>query len=338
MNRMYPPVSEADRAHIIQDSTDIWSQLRNRRIFITGGTGFFGKWLLEAFAAANDFLGTGIGATILTRDPARFVREVPHLALRQEFQLLAGTSDTFVEPDGRFDFLVDFATPSAADVSAGGLAIFEHCLRGTANLIEFARKSGVPRILFASSGAAYGPQPLQVQRIDEDFLPDESLLTPYGKLKRNLETQWLDSGIGCVIARGFAFVGPYLPLTEKFAAGSFLRDALAGGPIRIHGDGSQVRSYLYGSDLARWLAALLANGRSGQTYNVGSEEAVTIFELAELIGRQTGSVVARTAPVDQAKGERYVPDTRRARDELGLTQQVSLPTAIERSLAWARLL
>ncbi len=305
-------------------------------MFITGGTGFYGKWLLEAIIAANDSLGVNIRATLLSRDPARFKAEAPHLGFRPEFEWVIGEPAGFAAPAGHFDYLIDFATPSAAEVGAGGTAIVERCLQGSANLIGFAKSAGVRRVLYASSGAVYGSQPADVERLAEDYAADPATVSPYGRLKQRSEALLLESGLDCVIARGFAFIGPYLPLTDKFAAGSFLRDALAGGPIRIHGNGSPIRSYLYAADLAVWQVAMLIKGKPGAAYNTGSDQALSLLDLAAIIANAAGNLkieVGQAVPDQHSRY--YVPAIDKSASDLARSVKVRLPDAATRTMRWA---
>ncbi len=320
----------------------MWSDLSRANLFITGGTGFYGKWLLESIAAANDLLGAQVRATILSRDPARFSKETPHLAARREFSWLAGDTAEFAFPAGPFDYVLHFATASAAEVkdAAGGTAAIMHTLRGTERVLQFARSKGVKRLLFASSGAIYGRQPAELSHIPEAYCGGPDPTDPgaaYGEMKRIEETLCVSSGLDCVITRGFAFLGPYLPLTDKFAAGSFIRQALAGGPIRIHGDGSPVRSYLYAADLAIWLLTLLLKGQPNHPYNVGSDQAISLAELAQQIAATTNSPMTEiTLAPTQAPAERYVPEIQRARSESDLDVCIPLSIALTRTVNWAK--
>jgi dTDP-glucose 4,6-dehydratase len=141
------------------------------------------------------------------------------------------------------------------------------------------------------------------------------------------------------IARIFALLGPGMPLNGPFAAGNFIRDTLAAQAIHIQGDGRPLRSYLYMADLVVWLLRILESGASGQAYNVGSEQAVSIRELAQTIA-QAAQIEPRleTGPTSntQTLPPRYVPDTRKARHDLQLTQSTPLQAALTKTIQWNR--
>ena len=141
-----------------------------------------------------------------------------------------------------------------------------------------------------------------------------------------------------VIARCFAFVGPYLPLDAHFAAGNFIRDALAGRPIVIRGDGRPYRSYLYASDLVKWLWTLLDRGEAGRVYHVGSGRAVSIAELARIAAGlvEPALPVEVLSPAGEGLPPRYVPDISRARRELELRVETDLEEALRLTFEFHR--
>ena len=141
------------------------------------------------------------------------------------------------------------------------------------------------------------------------------------------------------IARCFAFVGPYLPLDANYAIGNFIGHVLNETPLRIEGDGTPYRSYLYASDLVIWLWTILFRGVSGRAYNVGSEEAISISALAAHTARAASPELLVTIgkkAVPSLPPQRYVPSTARARQELGLAETVDLPEGIARTIGWHR--
>jgi nucleoside-diphosphate-sugar epimerase len=337
----FKPLPKADLEHILHHTEPLWRELRGSRLFITGGTGFFGKWLLETIAAANDALDAKVSAVVLTRSPERFAAAMPHLAGRPEFAWLAGDVVDFNFPPGPFDHIVHLATAASAQLNeTQPLAMLDTIVGGTRRALDFARHCGARRFLLASSGAVYGPQPANLSHIPEDFRggPDTlSAFSAYGEGKRMAELLCtLAPEMDCVIARCFAFIGPHLPLDAHFAAGNFLRDALAGSPIEIQGDGRALRSYLHAADLAVWLLTLLVRGRGGRAYNVGSGQAVTTQELARAIadrapGRPEVRILGKPSG---GPPHRYVPDISRAQAELGLGVGMDLDRAVARTLDW----
>jgi dTDP-glucose 4,6-dehydratase len=202
----------------------LWHELAGSRIFITGGTGFFGIWLLESIAAANDTLKVGVGATVLSRDPQRFAARNRRLAARPEFEWLAGSAESFPFPTAQYDYVIHLATASAAEVGAGDTALTLATLLGTQRILQFAQACSARRLLLASSGAVYGRQPGELSHVPETYVGAPNPQRPssaYGEIKRLSELMCaLTPQVESIIARGFSFFGPGLPLTDKFAIGS----------------------------------------------------------------------------------------------------------------------
>jgi nucleoside-diphosphate-sugar epimerase len=312
--------------------------LRDARIFVTGGTGFFGCWLLETWAWAWD-RGIASGSmTVLTRSAAVFQRKAPHLAAHPAIRLVEGDVRRFALRGETFTHVIHAASDATPELCAERPhLVTDTIVEGTRRVLDFAVETGARRFLLTSSGAVYGVQPPQISHLPESYGPPDRTpgRTVYGAAKKMAEGLCAmygdDRGIECITARCFAFVGPYLPLDAHFAIGNFIRDRAAGRPICVNGDGTPVRSYLYAADLAIWLWTLLVAGAAGRPYNVGSEREISIAELARLIA-DGGSVTVAGTAVPGRLPERYVPGCERARTELNLRELVSLEDAIQRTL------
>ena len=292
-------------------------------IFLTGGTGFFGKSILSMLIRG---FGPELKFTVLSRDPGKFLAENPEFSGMGAVDFIAGDVRDFQFPDRSFDYIFHAAAPTLAMPQGVERSII---LDGTRRVLDFARRCGAGKILFVSSGAVYGPQPPDLERIPEDF-PCRPV-TEYGIAKYEAEQMCLDSGIETVIARCFAFVGPYLNRNIHFAIGNFIRDCLANHDIEIKGNGTPYRSYLYADDLVKWLFRILFEGKAGQVYNVGSGHAVSIRELAETVHRVLHSdnrIVIRGKPIPGQAPVRYVPEVMKIWRELHLSVETGLEEAI----------
>jgi dTDP-glucose 4,6-dehydratase len=336
-----------DLDHVLAHTPDLWGALHGRRIFLTGGTGFFGCWLLESFCWANDRLKLGASAVVLTRNPEAFRAKCPHLAGHPAVCLHAGDVRSFAFPDGPFSHAIHAAASfGTRQDEEDPLAVFDTIADGTRHTLDFCRSRGIRELLMVSSGAVYGRPPAAVSGVPEGYAGAPDPFDPqsaYGEGKRAAELLCAlyarQYGLLPRVARCFAFLGPYLALDGHFAVGNFIRDALAGGPVRIQGDGTPRRSYLYAADLAIWLWTILLRGRSGVPYHVGSTEHQSIQQIAEQVAAcfQPHPAVWRACePVPAQPVSVYVPDTARAAGELGLRVTVDLPDAIRRTIAWHR--
>ena len=333
----------SDLDHIIEHTQGLWDELCDQRLLITGGTGFFGCWLMESFLWANDRLNLNAQATVLTRSSSAFQKKAPHLAGHKAVTLIEGDVRTFDFPMGMFPYIIHAATESSARLNdKNPLLMFDTIVEGTRHTLDFAKICGAKKFLLTSSGAVYGKQPPELTHIPEDYSGAPDPVDPksaYGQGKRMAEhlcTLYAhQSDIEMKIARCFAFVGPYLPLDIHFAIGNFIRDGLNGGPIIVKGDGTPRRSYLYAADLAVWLWTILFKGQSCHPYNVGSGESLSIKEVAESVARcfsPQPQMEIRGKADPQKAIEQYVPNIHRARTELGLDKWISLEDGISRTI------
>jgi nucleoside-diphosphate-sugar epimerase len=338
---------------------DLWTPLRGATLFLTGGTGYYGRWLLESFSHVNAVLDLRAHAVVLSRRPEAFAAAMPRLAADPAIRLVRGDVRQLNAGDirrqlgtaapARFEFMIHAAAETDSRLyQTAPFAMLDTIVEGTRAALEFARAAGTRRFLFTSSGAIYGRQPADVTHLPETYTgaPDAaqfSALNTYAEAKRLAETLCAGYqsvyGLDTLLARPFATIGPHLALDWHFALGNFLADALAGRQIEITGDGTPYRSYIYAADQALWLWTILLRGQPARPYNVGSAAGRPLREVAAVVARQAEPPLA-VRIVQQADpsmaAERYVPDVSRIKRELGVGETVDLAEAIRRTLAWHR--
>ncbi len=229
------PLARTDLDHFLEHTEDLWGAVRKQRVLLTGGTGFFGTWLAETFLHANRTLHLGAQLTVLSRAPQAFAARAPHLCADPSLCMLQGDVRSFAFPAGHFAHVVHAATDAVVPPSSSDAEQYSAIVDGTRRVLEFAAAAGAERFLLTSSGAVYGPQPRSLLHIAEDQPPasSEHVYTTGKRIAESLCQQ--QPGLHCTIARGFAFMGPHLPLRAHFAAGNFLCDALDGRAIAIAG-------------------------------------------------------------------------------------------------------
>jgi len=332
---------EEDLKHIYNHTAELWEELRNKSIFITGGTGFFGKWLLESFLYCNKALKLNARAIILSRSPEKFLEDFPDYRKEESLFFVKGDIESYSFQTRLYEFIIH-----AAVEYKESLELFDSIINGTKRILDFTVRTGAKKVLFISSGAVYGKQPSSISHLPEDYpgSPDPMLSgSAYGLAKRVAEFYGAESArrnqFDFLIARCFAFAGPYLPLDKGAAIGNFIRDAISGNDITIGGDGTPYRSYLYASDLMIWLWTILFKGFSGRPYNVGSEDEVSIQDLANEVKKLVNPAVGIFVR-GQKKGdtlpERYVPSTKRIRTELDLKVNIQRVESIIKMANWIR--
>ncbi len=340
---MQKRISTEDMEHIASSLGDVIPLISNARIFITGGTGFFGKWILETLMFLNKEYKTNCTAKVLTRNPEKFLYDFP-LFNDDSITFLKSDIKTFTFPEDEFQYCIHAALEAASLDQTDELEIVNAAFQGTHRVLEFAKQKNVLSTLFVSSGGVYGRQPPDIQFIKEDFYgaPDPmQLRTCYGEGKRISEyicTYYgKKQGLSIKIARPFAFVGPYLPLDAHFVIGNFINNGLKKVPLLIKGDGTPVRSYMYAADLVVYLFKILIHGEDLTPYNVGSMEAIAISELAKIVGAQFSDqpeIIIKQRKIREGLPERYVPDSTLCASKFGAGQMINLSDAIKRTITF----
>jgi nucleoside-diphosphate-sugar epimerase len=181
-----------------------------------------------------------------------------------------------------------------------------------ARVLKYAQKHNT-RVLYVSSGAVYN-------RRDD-----------YSYHKRMWEAECRASEANVVIARPFCFVGPYLP--DTFSIGQFIKDGIAGGPVRYYDIGC-IRSYMWSEDMGRWLWKILLEGDNG-VYDVGGARSVSMKQVAEIVARECRCKAVQGLEVESGKPKIYLPTLARAQ-ELGCVETITLTEAVRRTVAWNR--
>lgn len=341
------PLLQEDLELIAIETQPLWDAAQDQQLFLTGGTGFFGRWLVESFCYINRQFGLNAGLTVLSRNPEAFYAVMPHLKDEPSLTIHRGDVRTFDFPKGPFRYLIHAATDASQSLNESSpLTMMDTIVRGTERMLEFSSHCDAQRLLFVSSGAVYGQQPAELTHVAEDYLGGPDTLSPrsaYAEGKRYAELLCAITAsttkLEIPVARCFAFVGPHLPLDRHFAIGNFIDDALAGRPITLHGDGTCYRSYLYAADLMVWIWTILFQGQSGRAYNVGSEVAMPLVDVARVVERTLCpgvGVQVLQMPKAGHPVARYVPDTHRAQHELLLREMTALPEALSKTVAWLR--
>lgn len=314
------------------------AELKNKRILITGGTGFFGLWLLSLVHFLNG-RNAKIFVWVVSRNPENFLERFPYFRDLVWLKFLRGDVKNIKFSNHTIDYVIHAAADTSMHAHSKHSQMLENIILGTQKILAVAEKCNASKVLLISSGAIYGKQPYQVPKIKENHRLSCDVLNPvsaYAEGKRVMELLGAifadETGISVTVARCFTFMGPGIELKGHFAFGNFIRDALLNDKIVVEGDGLPVRSYLHGSDLAIWLLTLLIKGDNKTAYNVGGNREISIKSLAEkikhVLAPKCSIIYKKTSPTSVLGLNRYVPCTLKMKD-LGCISWTSLEQGIK---------
>jgi UDP-glucose 4-epimerase len=280
----------------------------SRKALITGGAGFIGSHLSELL------LENGWEVFVLDDVSTGSLENIAHLRDRPDYHLVV---ESVLSPAVVSEVVHKCDVVFHLAAAVGVRLIVEqpvHTMitnvQGTETVLGYCSKFG-KRVLVASSSEVYGDhreeRPLTEtdRRIYGPTTEKRWLYADSKAMDEHLALSYhLERGLDCVIVRLFNTVGPRQSGRYGMVIPRFVERALAGEPLEVHGDGTQTRSFCHVADTVRALAALMDAEISGEIFNVGSSERVSILELAERVKRATGSSSELAfVPYDEVYGQ-----------------------------------
>lgn len=300
---------------------------RPSRALVTGGAGFIGSHLIDCLIKAGwdinvlDNFSTGNASNLSHLDP-------------EKFRLITGSvTDISAVEQAMFEVDVVFHLAALADIVPSindPMSYFETNVRGTANVVDVAKRQGIKKIIYAASSSCYG-------------LPSEYPTTEQAEIKPQYPyalTKWLGEElvrhwgtvyqIPWISLRLFNVFGPRSRTTSSYGAvmGVFLAQKLAERPLTVVGDGEQTRDFTYVSDVARAFLTAAESNVSGEVFNVGSGKTQSVNYLATLIGGETIKI-----PERPGEPTRTFADTRKISKMMEWEAEVDFETGIKKVLS-----
>lgn len=268
-----------------------------RRYFLTGCTGFAGRALVRELALRPDTEEI----LLLTRNAQS---RYDFYGIDSKVKLYEGNINTCPFPTGDFTHIIHGANPPA---NANSQEVYYAIVDGTARILEWATRRGIPNFLLLSSGAARG---------------DPS--TVYGRGKRMAELLLRCQSTTAKIARIYTLIGDGVP--PQYALGEFIRQAVQEKSVTCRGGDMVQRSYLHVDDAAKWLLRIMDEGQPLFPYPVGGAMAYTIDEIARFVAHKFE--VPYTHIAGPYITDRYLPELRDTL-RLGCNTTIPLGTALE---------
>jgi dTDP-glucose 4,6-dehydratase len=310
-------------------------ELDGARVVVTGGAGFLGSHLCDALLSA--------GAEVVCLDNFSTGSDdnVAHLFGHPRFRMVVQDVTTYLWVPGHVEAVLHLASPaSPIDYLKLPIQTLKVGSLGTHNALGLAKEKGA-RFLMASTSEVYGDP--QVHPQPESYWGHVNPVGPrgvYDEAKRFSEALAFayhrSHGIEIRIPRIFNTYGPRMRMNDGRAVPTFIRQALAGEPLTVHGEGTQTRSLCFVDDLIDGLVRLLVSDETGPV-NLGSDYELTMSELAELIVEAAGSsspIRYVERPEDDPQVRR--PDATLAFERLGWRAETRPDDGLARTVAWYR--
>ena len=315
------------------------NNLKNSEILVTGGTGFFGKWILEFVIYLNDSYKFNIKLYLLARRITPEIKQI--LFIRKDIIFIQKDICSLVELPENINYIIHAASsPDNIEHINNPIETMNIISSGTKQLLDSIQNlENIKKVINLSSGQVYGKVLGGI--INENnygYLDCASIKSIYPESKRFSETLCKAYEtlyrLPIVQVRPFSFIGPFMSLEKPWAINNFIRDAIKFKRIKIIGNGKPIRSYMYPTDMVEWLFNILVTSKNNSIYNLGSDEGISLENLALKIKNIIGNDIVIDILSMNKNEDIFLPDITNLRKELELTLKVNINDALEKTIKW----
>ncbi len=319
------------------------SNLKNKTVFITGCAGFVGLWICEIINYLNTAHNYNVSVFGIDIQFDRMKNEAPHLMNIKQFTFKQNDVRYFSDIPKETNYIIHCAgQPDHRFHSTNPVDVLTTIANGTENILKAAdRLSELLMFVNLSSALAYG----HFESRNEPIQETEALIlksnSPYVSAKIYSESMTQSYRqqyrLPTLNLRPFTFIGPFQTLTSPWAVNNFINDALSGSAIKVLGTGETVRSFLYGSDVAFWILNICLRGESGETFNIGSSEAVALKTVAEIVNSNLNiskEILYCSGEVSSQKKSYMVSNNQSVESKFNLKSTKSIEECIRRTMDW----
>jgi UDP-glucuronate decarboxylase len=280
-----------DLHYITNDKSIAWEDLRGKTFLISGASGFLPAYMVETLLFLNETRDLNIKIVALVRNKERAYKRFADYQNRTDLKFVVQNVCDSINIEDSVDYIIHAASQASPKYyGSDPVGTLSANVLGTYNLLEFAREKQPHGFLYFSSGEVYG-------EVTEEQIPTEenmygymdplNVRSCYGESKRMGETICISYmhqyGIPIKIVRPFHTYGPGMQLDDGRVFADFVSDVVNKKDIVMKSDGSAVRAFCYLADAVQGFFTVLLKGKVGAAYNIGSDSAISILELAHVL-------------------------------------------------------
>jgi len=291
------------------DSVPNLDRLNNSKILVTGGCGLIGSSLVDFLIVLNDKKNTNNTIYVGARNQERYNARFKTYEGRDDICFFKYDAEEIIDTEIDFDYIIHAANPATPSwFSERPAEVMSIIIQGTKNVLDYAKKHHVKKIIYISSSEVYGNKD-DSNAYTEDEYGFVDILNPrscYPVAKRAAETMCAayikEFGLDISIVRPGHIYGPTMTKDDVRASSAFLRDVLEQRNIIMKSAGQQLRSYTYVADCSSAILAVLINGINGESYNISNRDSVvTIRQYAEMLASCAEKEIVFDNPSDKEK-------------------------------------